>query len=81
MGVAGSRRMGLQTHRGVTKDVHSLIDMERSAVEGNSPFGEMVISPWAGLPSTTGHEESCGNLGGPSPKAKYYLTTDSELVP
>ena len=23
--------------------------------------------------STTGHEESRGNLGGPPPKAKYYL--------
>ena len=36
---------------------------------------------WIEHPSTAGHEESCGNLGGPSPKAKYYLTTDSEQVP
>ncbi len=27
------------------------------------------------------HEKSCGNLGGPSSKAKYSLMTDSELVP
>jgi len=31
--------------------------------------------------STTGHLESCGNLRGPSRKAKHYLLTDSELVP
>ena len=31
--------------------------------------------------STSGHEKSWGKLGGPSSKAKYYLTTDSELVP
>ena len=31
--------------------------------------------------STLGHEKPRGNLGGPSSKAKYVLTTDSELVP
>ena len=31
--------------------------------------------------STTGHVQSCGNLGGPSSKTKHYLLTDSELVP
>ena len=31
--------------------------------------------------STLGHEQPRGKLGGPSPKAKYYLTTDSEQVP
>ena len=31
--------------------------------------------------STTGHEKSCGNLGGPPSKAKYSPVTDSELVP
>ena len=30
------------------------------------------------IQSTTGHEKSCGNMGGPSPKAKYSLVTDSE---
>ena len=33
------------------------------------------------IQSTTGHEKSCGKIGGPSPKAKYYLATDSEQVP
>jgi len=31
--------------------------------------------------SITGHLKSCKNLGGPSPKAKHYLLTDSEQVP
>jgi hypothetical protein len=77
----GPRWRGLRTPRGVTKGIHSLIDMERSAVERKSRVGEMGTPPWTGVPSTTGHEEPCGNPGGPSPKAKYYLTTDSELVP
>ena len=55
-------------------------DLERSAIQGDSPVVESVWSlDWH--PSTTGHVESCGNLGGPSSKAKYYSTTDSELVP
>ncbi len=54
--------------------------MERPAIEGDSPVNEsrMTLNRYL---STTGHEKSCGNLGGPSPKAKYYLATDSELVP
>ena len=36
---------------------------------------------WMDLPSTTGHVKPCGKLEGPSSKAKYYLVTDSELVP
>ena len=39
----------------------------------------IILSKYA--PSTAEHEKFCGNLGGPSPKAKYYLTTDSEPVP
>ena len=35
----------------------------------------------AGYPSKTGHVQSCLNQPGPSGKAKYYLATDSELVP
>ena len=55
--------------------------LERPTIEGDSPVGEIHQTSWNDLPSTTGHEEPCGNLGGPSPKAKYYLVTDSELVP
>ena len=49
---------------------------------------QRVITPYAKFelsrsrtPSTTGLVKSCGNLGGPSSKAKYYLMTDSEPVP
>ena len=31
--------------------------------------------------SRSGHEKSWLNMGGPSSKAKYYLSTDSEQVP
>ena len=54
--------------------------LERPAVEGDSPVGEIPKNS-RGFPSTTGHEKPCGNLGGPSSKAKYYLPTDSEPVP
>ena len=54
--------------------------MERPAIAGESPVGENDDSPeWH--PSTAGHVKSGGNLGGPSSKAKYYSTTDSEQVP
>jgi hypothetical protein len=33
------------------------------------------------FPSSTGHVESRVNLGGPPPKAKHSLATDSGLVP
>jgi hypothetical protein len=58
-----------------------LNDLERSTIEGDSPVSETDQTSWDEYPSTAGHVEPRGNLGGPSPKAKYYLTTDSELVP
>ena len=48
--------------------------------EGKSPVCESRVFI-AGIRSTMGHEEPCGKLGGPPPKAKYYLVTDSEEVP
>jgi len=39
------------------------------------------MASWMRHPSSAGHEEPRANLGGPSPKAKYYLATESELVP
>ena len=51
------------------------------AIEGESPVYEINQALWTEFLSTTGHGKSCGKLGGPSPKAKYYLTTDSEPVP
>ena len=55
-------------------------DLERSAIACDSHVIEIRRHP-SSIPSTTGHEKSCGNLGGPSSKAKYYRMTDSELVP
>ena len=33
------------------------------------------------IQSKTGHEKSCVKKRGPSRKAKYYLVTDSVIVP
>jgi hypothetical protein len=54
--------------------------LESRAIEGDSPVPETESTPRK-HPSTAGHEKPCGNLGGPPSKAKYYLATDSELVP
>ena len=54
--------------------------LERPIIEGNDPVDERQMQP-SGILSTAGHEESRGKQGGPPPKAKYYLVTDSELVP
>ena len=51
------------------------------AIEGDGPVGEKVASLLDVFPSTAGHVEPRANLGGPSPKAKYYSVTDSEQVP
>jgi hypothetical protein len=54
--------------------------LERPTEEGNSPVGKSAFSPeW--ILSTAEHEKFRRNLGGPSPKAKYSLVTDSEPVP
>ena len=55
--------------------------MEWGGIEGETPVREIVRSLWTLSLSTLGHEKSRGKLGGPSSKAKYYLTTDSEQVP
>ena len=65
---------------GVTKAHFSRTALERPAKDGDSPVGEKMSSPEE-YPSTAGHVKSGGNLGGPSPKAKYYSLTDSEQVP
>jgi hypothetical protein len=52
------------------------MDLERSAAGSES----LVIEKQLALvptPSTAGHVEPGGKLGGPPPKAKYYLVTDS----
>ncbi len=51
--------------------------LESPGIEGDTPVNEsdddVDLSP-----STTGHEQPGGNLGGPSSKAKYLPATDSE---
>ena len=46
---------------------------------------EWVIAPYVKLDmislSRAGHVKSCLNMGGPSSKPKYSLSTDSEPVP
>ena len=54
--------------------------MERAARAGDSPVGEVRRAPEQ-YQSTAGHVQSGGKQGGPSSKAKYYSTTDSERVP
>ena len=55
-------------------------NLERLTIDSDSLVNEIEKTSEK-HPSTTGHVKSCGNLGGPSPKAKYSLATDSELVP
>ena len=54
--------------------------LERPSKEGNAPVGERT-NQLSSIPSTAGHEKPRGNPGGPPPKAKYSLATDSEQVP
>src|SRR5205085_8129104 len=63
---------------GVTKPAVSRRFLERTATEGNSPVGESRPASEAVFPSNAWHVESRVNLGGPPPKAKHSLATDSE---
>ena len=55
------------------------IRLERRTTEGESPVPERFWTVvW--YPSKSGHVKPGPNLGGPSPKAKYSLATDSESV-
>jgi hypothetical protein len=81
VGVVGSDLMGPFSRREVKNSIYSQSRLERRAIEGDGPVGEMYRASLIRHPSTTGHVEPCGNLGGPSPKAKYYPATDSEQVP
>ena len=54
--------------------------LESWIIEGNSPVSENYDDQVL-IQSTTRHVKPCGKQGGPPPKAKYYLMTDSEAVP
>ena len=53
--------------------------MERPAIEGDSPVCERKALLDT-FPSSAGHVKPGVNLGGPPPKAKYSLATDSVKV-
>ena len=55
-------------------------ELESSTIGSKSLVDESLNYPRE-LQSTTGHEKPRGKQGGPPPKAKYYLATDSEQVP
>jgi hypothetical protein len=67
--------------REVTKVGDSQRPLERATIEGDSPVDEINDPSWKQFPSTAEHVQFRGNLGGPSPKAKYELATDSVPVP
>ena len=52
-----------------------------SAVDGESPVGENMLSVVTVSPSSSGPVESAVNLPGPPGKPEYFLMTDSGLVP
>ena len=54
--------------------------LEKNTIDGESPVYERKVEI-SGIQSSTRHEKSRMNKRGPSRKAKYYLVTDSELVP
>ena len=64
-------------HSGVTKLPVRRIRWNAEPQRVTVPYLKVAQSPDE-YPSRSGHVESGLNLGGPSPKAKYYLTTDSE---
>jgi hypothetical protein len=77
----GNRSDGAPDLSGSYQSDEYLNGLERPTIDGDSPVRKIDQTSWVGFPSTTGHVKSCGNSGGPSPKAKYYLVTDSEPVP
>ncbi len=81
VGVVGFNLVLMRENREVKKQHSNRKVLERPTKEGDSPVDERMLPSWIEFPSTAGHGESCGNLGGPPPKAKYSLVTDSEPVP
>ena len=54
--------------------------MESDITEGDNPVSETLMTLFSIL-STTEHVKFRRKPGGPSPKPKYSLVTDSEPVP
>src|ERR671934_662062 len=80
-GVAGLRVRTVPGPAAVTKPGSSRSRVEPRATEGNRPVGERALDCRSKLLSRTAAVKRGLNPGGPPPKAKYSLVTDSELVP
>ena len=69
----------VRAQRGSDRIIDSVILAERfweSLPERvKAPYTKAIGS--SRIQSTTRHEKPCGKSGGPPPKAKYYLVTDS----
>jgi hypothetical protein len=61
----------------VRKDCVSRSGLGWSAVDGESPVGENMVSAECMSPSSSGLVESAVNLPGPPGKPEYFLMTDS----
>ena len=57
------------------------MSLERAAKEGDSPVNENNVTLLIVLLEYHRERKPCGNPAVLSAKAKYYLLTDSELVP
>jgi hypothetical protein len=68
-----------RTNKGVTKVVVNRSARTTHTIEGESPVCVTIDSP-GDFPSMTGFVKAGLNLGGPPPKAKYSLVTDSGKV-
>ncbi len=62
----------------VRNHIYSRTLLGRVTKVGESPVCEMYMTVCVLYLSTTGHEKSCRNPGGPPSKAKYEIATDSE---
>ena len=80
-GVVGLVFLDLPVWAAVRKECVSRSGLGWSAVVGESPVGENMISAVAVSPSSSGPVESAVNLPGPPGKPEYFPVTDSGLVP
>ena len=79
IGVAGFKLQDMQILRYCF--YISKIALERAAIESDSLVNKKIALIRFALPSITEHVKFRENLPRPWGKAKYYLMTDSELVP
>ena len=80
-GVVGRRARIVPDPAAVNKSGSSRSRVEPRTTEGNRPVGESALICRLTFLSKTTPVKRGLNLGGPPSKAKYYLVTDSGLVP